>query len=181
MQLDHIQKAFLTEDHIQIFACVCTGVCLEGVMRHKTGPVGTAVLSRALTLGTLMGGVLDDEQRFSLQISGNGPLGKLVLDVDSVTVAGVRYLVSTEDVGEKGRDGIGANRRTGVMVGGGAGLGALIGAIAGGGKGAAIGAGVGAAAGAAGQVLTKGGEVRVPAETVLNFKLEQDLHLEPAR
>jgi hypothetical protein len=106
---------------------------------------------------------------------------ELVLDVDSVTVAGIRYMVSTEDIGEKGRDGIGANRRTGVMVGGGAGLGALIGAIAGGGKGAAIGAGVGAAAGAAGQILTKGGEVRVPAETVLNFKLEQDLRLEPAR
>lgn len=104
---------------------------------------------------------------------------ELVLDVDSVTVAGIRYLVSTEDMGEKGREGIGANRRTGVMVGGGAGLGALIGAIAGGGKGAAIGAGVGAAAGAAGQILTKGNEVRVPAETVLNFKLEQDLRLEP--
>jgi EF hand len=105
---------------------------------------------------------------------------ELVLDVDSVTVGGKRYLVSTEDMGEKGREGIGANRRTGVMVGGGAGLGALIGAIAGGGKGAAIGAGVGAAAGAAGQILTKGNEVRVPAETVLNFKLEQDLRLEPA-
>ena len=105
---------------------------------------------------------------------------ELVLDVDSVTVAGIRYLVSTEDREEKGRQGIGANRRTGVMVGGGAGLGALIGAIAGGGKGAAIGAGVGAAAGATGQILTKGSQVRVPAETVLNFKLEQDLRLEPA-
>jgi len=67
------------------------------------------------------------------------------------------------------------------MVGGGAGLGALIGAIAGGGKGAAIGAGVGAAAGAAGQVLTKGGQVKVPAESVLIFKLDQDLRVEPAR
>jgi len=105
---------------------------------------------------------------------------ELVLDVDSVTVAGIRYLVSTEDMEKEGRHGIGANRRTGIMVGGGAGLGALIGAISGGGKGAAIGAGVGAAAGAAGQILTKGSEVRVPAETVLNFKLEQDLRLEPA-
>ena len=105
---------------------------------------------------------------------------ELVLDVDSVTVAGIRYLVSTEDMEKEGRHGIGANRRTGIMVGGGAGLGALIGALSGGGKGAAIGAGVGAAAGAAGQILTKGSEVRVPAETVLNFKLEQDLRLEPA-
>jgi Ca2+-binding EF-hand superfamily protein len=110
---------------------------------------------------------------------GTGNDSELVLDVDSVTVAGIRYMVSTQDLQEKGRDGIGANRRTGVMVGGGAGLGALIGAITGGGKGAAIGAGVGAAAGAAGQVLTKGRQVKVPAESVLTFKLERDLHVQP--
>ncbi len=105
----------------------------------------------------------------------------LVLDVDSITVAGTRYLVTTGDVDEKGRQGLGANKRTAEMVGGGAAIGALIGALVGHGKGAAIGAGVGAAAGAGGQVLTKGRSVQVPAETVLNFKLEQDLVLQPAR
>ncbi len=105
----------------------------------------------------------------------------LVLDVDSITVAGTRYLVTTGDVDEKGRQGLGANKRTAEMVGGGAAIGALIGAIVGHGKGAAIGAGVGAAAGAGGEVLTKGKSVKVPAETVLNFKLEQDLVLQPAR
>lgn len=105
----------------------------------------------------------------------------LVLDVASLTVAGKRYVVSTEDLERKGRQGLGANTRTAEMVGGGAAVGAVIGAIVGGGKGAAIGAGVGAAGGAAGQVLTKGKEVRVPAETVLKFKLDADLHLETAR
>lgn len=106
---------------------------------------------------------------------------ELILDIDSIRANGTRYLVSTEALQEQSREGLGTNRRTGVMVGGGAGLGALIGAIAGGGKGAAIGAGVGAVAGAAGQVLTKGGQVKVPAESVLTFKLDQDLHVEPAR
>jgi hypothetical protein len=64
------------------------------------------------------------------------------------------------------------------MVGGGAALGTLIGAVAGGGSGAAIGAAVGAAGGAAVQVLTKGDEVRVPAESVLTFRLENPLQLE---
>jgi hypothetical protein len=105
----------------------------------------------------------------------------LVLDIDSVIARGQRYFVSTGDLEQQGGQGIGANRRTAVMVGGGAALGALIGAIVGGGKGAAIGAGVGAAGGAVGQVVTKGKEVRVPAETVLNFKLDADLFLEPAR
>jgi len=64
------------------------------------------------------------------------------------------------------------------MVGGGALLGTLLGAIAGGGKGAAIGLLAGAAAGGTAQVLTKGREVRVPAETVLTFRLDQPLNLE---
>jgi hypothetical protein len=101
----------------------------------------------------------------------------LVLDIDSLVVQGERYVVSTADLQQKGRQGIGANKRTAEMVGGGAVLGALIGAVVGGGRGAAIGAGVGAAGGAGAEVLTKGKEVRVPAETVLNFKLDSDLRL----
>jgi hypothetical protein len=105
----------------------------------------------------------------------------LVLDVDSIVVAGQRYVVSTADFEQKGREGIGANKRTAEMVGGGAALGAVIGAIVGGGKGAAIGALIGGAGGAGAEVLTKGSEVRVPAETILNFRLDSDLRLEPAR
>jgi len=103
----------------------------------------------------------------------------LALDLQSVTVGGNTYYVSTEDVQQSGgRAGIGTNRRTAEMVGGGAVLGTLLGAIAGGGKGAAIGAAAGAAAGAGAQVLTRGKSVRVPAETVLNFRLDQPVILQ---
>ncbi len=61
------------------------------------------------------------------------------------------------------------------MAGGGAALGAIIGAIAGGGKGAAVGAATGAAAGTGVQILTKGETLKVPAETILEFKLESPL------
>jgi len=65
----------------------------------------------------------------------------------------------------------GAN--TAKKVGVGAVAGTVIGAIAGGGKGAAIGAGVGAGAGAAVQVMTKGEQVHVPSETLLDFRVAQ--------
>jgi len=107
--------------------------------------------------------------------------GELVLDLDSVRVKGRRYLVDTSTVRAENRDGIGANRRTAEMVGGGAALGTLVGALAAGGKGAAIGAAAGAVAGGGVQVLTRGREIRVPAETVLNFKLEDPLQLRAAR
>jgi hypothetical protein len=98
----------------------------------------------------------------------------LVLDLVAVSIDGQQYRLDASDISEKGRSGIGGNRRTGEFVGGGAAVGAIIGAIAGGGKGAAIGAGSGAGAGALTQILTKG-SIKVPAETVLTFKLDSPL------
>jgi len=107
----------------------------------------------------------------------NTPDGDLLLDLESVSVNGQRFAVASDAqrVAGQQRDGIGANQRTGEFIGGGALLGTIIGAIAGGGKGAAIGAAAGAGAGAGGQLLTRGRRVRIPAESVLTFRLEQPL------
>ena len=105
----------------------------------------------------------------------------MVLDLTSVSVGGRRYQLSTTDMVTHGKPGIGANKRTAEYTGGGGAIGAIIGAIAGGGKGAAIGAGSGAGAGALTQILTKGGSIKVPAETVLTFQLDKPLHVVAAR
>ncbi len=105
----------------------------------------------------------------------------LVLDLASVSIEGRRYTLDTVDLTKRGREGVGANKRTGEFAGGGAAVGAIIGAIAGGGKGAGIGAASGAGAGAAAQILTKGGSVKVPVETVLTFQLERPLKVVAAR
>jgi hypothetical protein len=101
----------------------------------------------------------------------------LVLDLDSVSVEGRRYRLDTEDVVSKGRAGVGKNKRTAEFTGGGAVIGSIIGAIAGGGRGAAIGAAAGAGAGAGTQIVTRGKSIRIPAETVLTFKLETPLRV----
>lgn len=114
-------------------------------------------------------------------VSSGGAIkgSELALDLQSVKVRGRRYTVNTKEI-EKSSSGLGANKRTATMVGGGAVLGTLIGAIAGGGKGAAIGAAAGAATGAGAQVLTRGKSVEVPPETTLRFKLDQPLLLQAA-
>ncbi|HEV2690815.1 MAG TPA: hypothetical protein VGV35_19800, partial [Bryobacteraceae bacterium] len=101
----------------------------------------------------------------------------LVLDLESVSVDGRRYQLSTADLVQKGKDGVGGNRRTAKYVGGGAVVGTIIGAIAGHGKGAAIGAASGAGAGAAGELLTKGHSIRIPVESLLTFRLDQPLRV----
>jgi len=99
------------------------------------------------------------------------------LALRSVTVNGRRMNVTSDVTEERGGEGIGRNRRTAESVGGGALLGTLLGAIVGGGSGAVAGAAIGAAGGATAQVLTRGSEIRVPAETVLTFRLDQPLRL----
>ena len=104
----------------------------------------------------------------------------LVLDMQSLSINARQYAIETAEITQKGKPGVGANRRTAEYTGGGAALGAIIGAIAGGGKGAAIGAGAGAGAGVLTQVLTKGGAIKVPAESVLTFQLDQPLQVTAA-
>jgi hypothetical protein len=112
-------------------------------------------------------------------VSAGGATGspEILLDVQSITVDGRKYLVSTTDLEQDSDRGIGTNKRTAATIGGGAAVGTIIGAIAGGGKGAVIGGVIGAAGGAATQVLTKGRNVQVPAETVLRFRLDKPVTL----
>jgi hypothetical protein len=122
-----------------------------------------------------------DAQLLIRQVNSGGATGspQLILDLQSITVNGRRYRVSTEDISQSSNAGIRKNRRTAEMVGGGAVLGTLLGAIAGGGKGAAIGAVAGGAAeGVQPRSLTKGRQIKVPAETILRFQLDRPLHLD---
>ncbi len=98
----------------------------------------------------------------------------LILDLASVSVDGRQYALSTADLEEKGREGLGKNKRTAEFLGGGAAIGGVVGALLGGAKGAAIGAGAGAGGGTLAQAMTKG-EIRVEAETILTFKLDAPL------
>jgi len=95
---------------------------------------------------------------------------ELKLALTGIVINGQTVALSTGDYELSGKSR-GAN--TAKKVGGGAAAGAVIGAIVGGGKGAAIGAGVGAGAGTAVQVMTKGEQVHVPSETLLEFSLDQ--------
>jgi hypothetical protein len=105
----------------------------------------------------------------------------IVVDLEAVEVNGRRYAIDTptERVYAEGerKEGVGVNERTGKYVGGGALVGSIIGAIAGGGKGAAIGAATGAGAGAVGQTVTRGGSVRLPAESLLTFRVDRPLRM----
>lgn len=95
---------------------------------------------------------------------------ELQLELTRMVIDGHDYPVVSSDYTLQGK---GQGSQTAKKVGIGAIAGTLIGAAAGGGKGAAIGAASGGALGAGVQVLTKGAQVKVPSETVLEFRLQQ--------
>lgn len=114
-----------------------------------------------------------------VRAQSGGEVGSRAIELAlrSVTVDGRKRMASSDSRRETGPEGLGTNRRTAEMVGGGAALGAVVGAIIGGGDGAAAGAAIGAAGGAATQVMTRGDSVRIPAETVMSFRLAAPLQV----
>lgn len=99
---------------------------------------------------------------------------ELQLQLVRLEFNGRQYTVGSDPYTEAGKS---RGKNTAEKVGGGAALGAIIGAIAGGGKGAAIGAGVGGAGGGVYQGVSKVKPLRIPAETRLDFRLNQPLNV----
>jgi hypothetical protein len=100
----------------------------------------------------------------------------LVLQLDRMAVGGKYYNIQTDQYKRQGQS---RGKNTAEKVGAGAGIGAIIGAIAGGGKGAAIGAAAGGGLGGGVQAATKGQQIKLPSETVLNFTLQGPLTVVP--
>src|SRR5580698_8291085 len=149
---------------------------IDGVdsSRNKVGHVFHASLETDLYInnsfvarkGTDIYGRLANVQEAG-KLSGSA---ELQLELMRIVIDGHDYPLVSSDYSVKGQ---GRGVDTAKKVGGGAVFGAIIGAIAGGGRGAAIGAGAGSAAGAGVQVFTKGEKVKVPSETLLEFRLQQ--------
>jgi len=101
---------------------------------------------------------------------------ELQLELTRLVVDGRDYPLVSSDYNVQGKS---RGADSAKKVGGGAALGAIIGGIAAGGKGAAIGAAAGGGAGAGVQILTKGQQVKVPSETLLEFRLQQPMTVTP--
>jgi hypothetical protein len=96
----------------------------------------------------------------------------LELRLTAIRLHGQEYPVETADLVESKK---GKGKRSAAMIGGGAGLGMLVGGLASGGTGLLIGGLAGGGAGTAAAGLTGNRDLVIPAESVVHFKLAQDL------
>ncbi len=98
----------------------------------------------------------------------------LELRLTSLTLNGTEYPLETRDISRSKK---GKGRRTAGLIGGGAGLGMLVGGVASGGVGLLVGGLVGGGAGTAVAGLTGNRDIDIPAESIVRFRLADDLVL----
>jgi hypothetical protein len=100
----------------------------------------------------------------------------LQLRLTSMTLNGTRYPLETSSLTRTKK---GKGKRSTAFIGGGSGLGMLIGGVATGGTGLLIGGLAGAGAGTAVAGLTGNADIDIPSESIVRFKLADDLSIQP--
>ncbi|MUT67670.1 Hsp33 family molecular chaperone HslO [Paenibacillus sp. NEAU-GSW1] len=68
---------------IRVFAVRTTQLVSELQRRHGTLPTATAALGRTATAGAIMGAMLKGEEKLTVQVKGNGPIGQIVVDANA--------------------------------------------------------------------------------------------------
>ena len=126
-----------------------------------------------LPKGTPVSGIVDESHRRG-HFKGSSILE---LRLTSLTLDGTKYPLETRDYARTKK---GKGKRTAAFIGGGTGLGMLIGGIATGGTGLVIGGLAGAGAGTAAGAFTGNRDLDIPAESIVRFKLADDLTLVPS-
>ncbi len=101
----------------------------------------------------------------------------LTLQLTRLIMNGKSYSLQTD---QWSHSGSGRGKATAAKVGGGAAVGAILGGIFGGGKGAAIGGVAGAGAGTGVSAATKGQQIILKPEAVIDFQLQNSLTVTPA-
>jgi hypothetical protein len=124
-----------------------------------------------LPKGTPVGGIVDASHRRG-HFKGRSILE---LRLTSLTLNGTQYPIDTHDLVRTKK---GKGKRSAGFIGGGAGLGMLIGGIASGGTGLLIGGLAGGGAGTAVAGLTGNRDLDIPAESIVHFRLADDLTLQ---
>jgi molecular chaperone Hsp33 len=80
---DYLLRATAMQGKIRAFAVQTTAIVEELRRRHHTSPVATAALGRTISAGLMMGAMLKGEEKLTIQIKGDGPLGQIVVDANA--------------------------------------------------------------------------------------------------
>ncbi len=150
-------------------------------VKHVTsGQHFTGSLAQPVVIGTTVAVPAGTEATGEILVAHKRGLFKgksvMALTLTKLDVNGTQYHIDTSTLSRSKK---GKGKRSAAFIGGGAGMGMLIGGVATGGVGLLVGGLAGGGAGALGAAFTGNRDLSIPAETVVNFRLQDDLTLMP--
>jgi molecular chaperone Hsp33 len=80
---DYLIRATAMDGKIRAFAVQTTELTEEIRRRHQAMPTAAAALGRTIAAGLMMGAMLKGEERLTLQVKGDGPLGQIMVDANA--------------------------------------------------------------------------------------------------
>lgn len=83
MEPDVLIRGMAWDGKIRVFAARTTRLTDELQRRHGTFPTATAALGRSATAGAMMGAMLKGEEKLTIQVKGDGPIGQIVVDANA--------------------------------------------------------------------------------------------------
>jgi molecular chaperone Hsp33 len=86
-QDDEILRCTVGGGAARVVAVTATGVAREAIRRHEAAGAAAVALARGVTAGLLLATLTKDEERVTLQLLGDGPLGGLTVDATAAGTA----------------------------------------------------------------------------------------------
>ncbi|WP_301109252.1 Hsp33 family molecular chaperone HslO [Sporosarcina sp.] len=83
MSTDYLVKALAFDGVIRAYAVRSTDTVAEVQQRHQMWPTATAALGRTISASVMMGAMLKGDNKLTIKIQGNGPLGPIVVDANA--------------------------------------------------------------------------------------------------
>lgn len=80
---DYLVRGTAWDGQLRVFAVQTTALVEELRRRHGTLPTATAALGRTATAGAMMGAMLKGEEKLTIQVKGDGPIGSIVIDANA--------------------------------------------------------------------------------------------------
>lgn len=77
-----------TAEGVRIYALCTTDLVQEAAARHHTSHLASAALGRAMNGALLLAATMKDNERITLRLKGDGPIGEVVADAEGTNVRG---------------------------------------------------------------------------------------------
>jgi molecular chaperone Hsp33 len=80
---DYLIRGTALQGKVRVLAVQTRSLVEQLRQRHGTWPTATAALGRTASAGAMMGAMLKGDEKLTIQVKGDGPIGQIVIDANA--------------------------------------------------------------------------------------------------